>query len=518
MENVIAARNIDDWKQAFEDLMVEIERLMSNRQETEYLQLIRKNQTEVDEDLSARLHEIFSNKALELNLKEWKERLDDPLWQKRLEIFLKQMEIEQLNCDSTVTSLAEPLQERLLAKRFLIGDEEFDTGAAFSVMIGNERRALRQTLFTLSNEFGHENEGMLRSLIHARNRVAREKGYENFYLYAFKLTGSDLMQYHREISSLIANIRHVLNNWVARVKEKFGWEDLYYYDLMYIAFNFFKVDESLFPAAKMEVALEDMFESIGLEPKELGIDVELKSIPYGGYCTAFSKDKIKLIVNKRDGFSAFLTGTHEAGHALYDHFSSDVYPELYRMKSVIGHEGMAELFQAVSVQKEFLKKNFEVGEDVCQQIQEMNNLFDVIIILYNYMLSLIEFRMYENPQQDFQALSNACYHEVFGLKGEGPHPGKETFFVSFPVYIQDYIFACGIRDMIHEHFGIRGMYGQTEIFEKVKEVYMNPSERYTWLEKVETLCDGKFSFEYLEKHLSKGSEKSIDICSTVKRG
>jgi hypothetical protein len=299
------------------------------------------------------------------------------------------------------------------------------------------------------------------------------------------------------------------------VKEKFGWEDLYYYDLMYVAFNFFKVDERLFPAAKMEAALADMFESLGLEPKKMGIDFELKSIPFGGYCTAFSKDKIKLIVNKRDGFSAFLTGTH---HALYDHFSSDEYPELYRMKSVVGHEGMAELFQAVSVQEEFLRKNFAVGEDVCQQIQEMNNLFDVIIILYNYMLSLIEFRMYENPEQDFQALSNECYHEVFGLKGEGPHPAKEMFFVSFPVYIQDYIFACGIRDMIHEHFGIRGMYGQAEIFEKLKEVYMHPSERYTWLEKVETLCGKKFSFEYLEKHLCKRKEPSIDICSTGKGG
>lgn len=82
------------------------------------------------------------------------------------------------------------------------------------------------------------------------------------------------------------------------------------------------------------------------------------------------------------------------------------------------------------------------------------------------------------------------------------NPAMDILFIMYPVYVQDYIYADGVRDMIRHAFGVKGLYGHRDVFEAIRNVFMEPSESKTWQEKVEDLCGEPFTFRYFEQFLA----------------
>ncbi|WLR44145.1 hypothetical protein LC087_08705 [Bacillus carboniphilus] len=221
-----------------------------------------------------------------------------------------------------------------------------------------------------------------------------------------------------------------------------------------------------------------------------------------------SPDDTRLVINKRDSYSAFLTGVHELGHAIDGHLGSYEYPELYRFYSSIAAEGIAELFQTIPTDPTFLKKSFTVSEETLSHIQELEQLTSLNMVKINYYYSLVEYELYKDPDEDFHEIASKCYKQVFGYNGEVFHPASELFYIELPVFFQDYNYALATREMIRHKYKLNSLYNQEDVFNEIEEKYIKPCQLLTWSERVKQLCGEEHTFKYLAKRVNKTIESS----------
>lgn len=508
LDRLIRMKDEQEWKQAYEE---ELHKLSASAKEINRLtyQLYATGvQSEELQGLIEARKQIMADPAFKSMLQDWSNNIDLPLWKKRLSLMLAEIEKQEIESDSEVLTLKNQLEGKLFSHTIDINGTQFDSGQVHSALMDNCDRDIRRKLVEAMNQLGEELSEDFRGLIKARNKKAKELGYNDFYHYKFRAAGLDFHQYKEEGLRLFRNSHAVTNEWIDRIKKRFGYESLHFYDFLYTATNFTKVNMALFTSDKIEPAIDEALDHFGLVLKDSPIDIELLHIPYGGFCIEICPEDIKLTINKRDSHLAFATAFHELGHALYHCFSSAKIPEFKEMQSVIGHEAMAELFMTVPYQKEWLVDYFGLKDEDAEQLIESKHLADLFISKLYFYTSLLEYEIYQNPDCDLQNLSDTLLKDILGLEGPGQHPAAQILLVSYPVYVQDYIYAEGIRDMFRHYFQIEGMYRQENAFTKIQQEFMEPTEQYTWQERVKSICKEDFTFKYFEHYLVHGNLKS----------
>ncbi|WLD93785.1 hypothetical protein [Alkalihalobacillus sp. AL-G] len=502
-ERLNQINNIVDWKKAYTTEIEKLDKLYQEEEKLYYLMYAQGKQNKRLEEILNTKHKLMTNEQLEATLISWKKKFnDDPVWHRRLKVFLSKMKQEAIDSQIELVEIQQQLQGNLLASIINVNGKEYNLGTVHSNIMENPDRELRKQLFKESKIIGEKNEDLFRSLIQKRNKLARELGYINYYYFRCSLKEINIDTYLNEMNTLLEKIADSSSYWNNRIKEKFGLQTIDYYDQYFSTFNFHQMDSNIFKSSRMKEVLGDVVNNLGIDMSQLPIEVENLEIPYGGFCININPNDIKLVVNKRNSFSAFLSGIHELGHAIDGHYSSYKYPELYRFHSSIAAEGVAELFQTTITNEEFLTKHFDYQGDNYSKIEELNHLMNVNMVKINYYYSLVEYELYSKPEQSFQKVANECYKHVFGESGETFHPASEMFYVENPAFFQDYNFALAIRDMIRNKFMIGSLYGNTEVFHEILEKYIEPNQRYSWQERVERLCDEPHTFEYLANTLA----------------
>jgi oligoendopeptidase F len=495
---------IGDWKKAYTEEVEKLDILYQEEEKLYYLMYAQGRQNPRLEEIQSIKHELMTNERLKETFIFWKKTFkDDPVWHRRLSVLLSKMEQESIDSEIELVELQKQLQGNLLTSNINVKGKEYNLGTVHSNIMENPNRQIRKQLLQAAKTIGEKNENLFRKLIQKRNKLARDLGHTNYYHFRCSLKEINIEKYLYEMENLIARSSDSSIYWNKRIKDKFGWEIIHHYDQYFSTFNFCELDEQHFTSSRMKEVLNDVVDSLGIDMNQLPVTIESLEIPYGGFCININPDDIKLVVNKRDSYSVFLSGLHELGHAIDGHYSSYEYPELYRFYSSIAAEGFAELFQTIIVNKEFLIKHFDVQPNTYSQIEELNHLIDLNMVKINYYYSLVEYELYHNPEQSFQKTANECYKHVFGYKGETFHPASEMFYIESPVFFQDYNFALAIRDMIRNKFRIKSAYRNTEVFHEILEKYIKPNQLYSWQKRVEELCGESHTFEYLANTLAK---------------
>ncbi|MFD1739221.1 M3 family metallopeptidase [Bacillus salitolerans] len=495
-------RNRHEWKRAYDEEIVKLDQLYQEEERLYYEMYANGKESKRLDEIVAIKHDLMTNDHIKETLLTWQETFkDDPIWHRRLEVFLSQMKIESLDSKKEVVEIQRSLQKRLMESTFSLNGEEYNLSKVHSSIMESSDRELRQKLLRKSVEIGERNEALLKLLIHARNQVAHELGFENYFDFRCSLKEIDFETYITEMNRLLVLTNEASSSWNDRIKKKFGVEALQYYDIYYTAFNFHHIKSKAFSAERMDDVLIDSIKSLGISLQQIPVSIECLEIPYGGFCTNINPKEIKLVVGKRDSISAFVSGIHELGHAIDGCYGSYQYPELYRFHSSIAAETIAELFQTIASDKEFLQQNFHLQDDDYAQIVETNKLMNLLMVKMNYYHSLVEYNMYKNPDQRFKDMASECYEWVFGFRGETFHPASEMFYVEYPVFFQDYNFALASRDMIRHKYKVQSLYNEKEVFEKLLETFIVPNQLFSWKQRVEKMCGKPHTFEYLAKSL-----------------
>jgi oligoendopeptidase F len=508
-ERLTQISDVNEWKATYQTAITNLDELYQEEERIYHLMYSQEHESQRIEEIQKIKHELMTNKELIHTFSTWKEILsDDPIWCRRIEVFLLRMKQEALDSHPEIVGVQQSLQKKLMDSKFEVDGKEYNLGTVHSNVMDNPDRELRKRLFLESKRIGRENEDLYRTLIHKRNQLARDIGYNNYYHFKCSLKEIDIDRYLDEMSVLLEKLEDSSSYWSNRINEKFGWEKMHFYDQFFTTFNFHKIQGDIFSSERLEEGLNDAVSSLGVQLQSIPVMIECLEIPYGGFAININPDDLKLVVNKRDAYSVFLSGIHEMGHILDGYYGSFEYPELYRFYSSIAAESIAELFQTIVTEEEFLTKNFELKDEVLSQIKEVNMLTDLKMVQINYYYSLVEYELYKNPERCFQEIADECYTVVFGYKGETIHPGSEMFYIENPAFFQDYNFALAIRDMIRGKFKIKSLYKNQEVFHELLGKYIKPNQLYSWQERVRRICDEDFTFSYLAETLSNVAKKN----------
>jgi oligoendopeptidase F len=500
--NVIT--NMQDWKKAYIEEIEKLDHLYQEEERLYYKMYTEGIQSKRIDEITRIKHKLMTNERLYETLLSWRNTFcDEEVWKRRLDVFLFKMKQEALDSDPDIVEIQQRLQTTLIESRFAINGKEYNIGSVSSNIMENPDRELRKQLFLEAKKIGKENEELFRMLIQKRNKLANDQGFNNYYHFRCSLKEIDMSHYIEEMNDLIKLSEKTSDYWNNRIMEKFGWEKTHLYDQYFSTFNFNNLQSDSFTSDRMKEVLGNVVNSLGVAMDQLPLKVESIEIPYGGFCININPNDLLLVVNKRNSYSVFLSGLHELGHALDGHFSSYQYPELYRFYSSIAAEAIAELFQTIITDRDFLKNNFDIQDEVYFQIKEINDLTDIKMIKMNYYYSIVEFELYNNPERSFQEIANECYLRVFGYEGETFHPGSEMFYIENPAFFQDYNYALAIREMIRKKFGVTSLYKKTDLFQELIKKFIEPNQLYSWNQRVERLCGEPHTFEYLAKKLAK---------------
>jgi oligoendopeptidase F len=501
-EQLIYINKLSDWKHAYEEAIKQLDHLYQEEESLYYKMYAQGKQNSKIDDIQRMKHELMTSEELKATLLSWKDVLkDDHVWQRRLEVFLAKMNEEALDSHKEVVELQQKLQASLMKSHFTVNGKEYNLGSVHANIMENPDRHLRQQLLQQSQKVGEKNEELFRRLIQKRNKLAHDMGYSNYYHFKCSQKEINMDTYFKEMNLLLEHTRSSSEVWGNKIKEKFGWEKVHYYDQYFSTFHFNEIQNHSFSSKRMKEVLADVAGSLGIRIEQIPVSIESLEIPYGGFCINIHPTNIKLVTNKRDSYSAFLSGIHELGHAIDGCYSSYQYPELYRFYSSIAAESVAEIFQTIVTDKAFLMKNFNLGEEDYIQIAETNQLTDLNMVKINYYHSLVEYELYKMPDRSFQEIANDCYKRVFGIEGDTFHPASEMFYIENPAFFQDYNFALAIRDMIRNKFNIHTLYGEKEVFNQILKHFIEPNQLYSWQERLEMLCGERHTFLYLKQTL-----------------
>ncbi|WP_261132086.1 hypothetical protein [Bacillus sp. Marseille-Q3570] len=502
-KRLIDIKDVDEWKKAYTQEIEKLDQLYQEEERIYYKLYAQGEQDPRLDDIQRIKHEWMTNEFSKTNLSYWKEILqDDPVWHRRLHVFLTKMTEEEVDSHPELVEIQKRLQSNLMESTFIVNGNEYNLGTVHSTIMENPNRELRRQLLLESKRIGRENEGLFRTLIQKRNELAKGHGHVNYYFFRCNLKELDIEAYITEMDILLEKSADSSSYWDKRIKERFGWETIHQSDQYYSTFNFQQLQTRSFDSNRMKEALSDAANSLGVLLRQLPVSIEGLEIPYGGFCININPKEIKLVFNKRDSYSVFLSGIHEMGHAIDGHYSSFQYPELYRFYSSIAAEGVAELFQTIITDQSFLLKNFDIQDEEYTQIEEADHLLNLNMVKMNHYYSLVEYEMYKKPERSFEEVAAECYRHVFGFEGETFHPASEMFYVENPAFFQDYNFALSIRDMIRSKFKIKSPYGKVDVFQELLEKYIEPNQLYTWQERVERLCGEPHTFSSLQETLN----------------
>lgn len=494
--------DIQQWKNAYNE---EIQKLDEIYQEEErlYYELYKNGiqSTRINEIIELK-HTIMTDEDLSKSLIKWIETLhEDKVWKRRLQVFLSKMKQEAIDSHPEVTNIQQKLQTMLMESEILLNGKEYNLGTVHSTIMENPDRELRRLLLLEAKKIGIQAEELYRTLIQKRNKLAKEQGYENYYYFRCSLKEIDIDHYFIEMNEIQQQLKEVFNYWDDKIKQKFNWEKIHHFDQYYSTFNFTTIENDAFKSERIEEVLGEVIHGIGISLEDLPVTIERLEIPYGGFCINIHPSDLRLVVNNRDSYSVFLSGLHEMGHVLDGYYSSYLYPELYRFYSSIAAEAVAESFQTIITDYDFIKSNFQIEDEVYSQIQEINHLTDIKLLTINYYYSLVEFELYKDPSKPFQKIADECYVKVFGYAADTFHPASEMFYIENPAFFQDYNYAIAIRDMIREKYSITSLYKNIDVFQDIIRTFIKPNQLYSWNERVEMLCGEPHTFKYLSNRL-----------------
>jgi oligoendopeptidase F len=494
---------IDQWKKTYNEEIEKLDHLYQEEERLYYDLYSTGTQSTRIAEISQIKYQIMTNQKLYNTLIAWREIFQDHVvWKRRLDVFLAKINLERLDSHPELVKLQQKLQSKLMGSKFTYNGIEYNIGKAHSTIMENSDRELRKQLLLEMKKIGRGNEALFRELIQKRNELSKEQGYNNYYSLRCSLREVNMDTYRNEMQNLIEQSKSVVAYWNNRIKEKFGWKRIHLYDQYYTAFNFHRIEGEAFKSIRMKEVLGDIVNSLGINMDHVPVDIKTMEIPYGGFCININPTDIRLVVNKRDSYSAFLSGIHELGHAIDGYFSSYQYPELYRFYSSIAAEAVAELFQTIIADGEFLRKNFDINDELLSQIKSKYQLNDITMIKMNYYYSLVELELYDNPDRSFEEIANQCYQQVFGEEGETFHPASEMFYIENPAFFQDYNYALATRDMIREKFSIKSLYNETDVFQELLNKFIIPNQLFSWNQRVESLCGESHSFKNLVNNIS----------------
>jgi oligoendopeptidase F len=453
---------------------------------------------------------------------------------RQLQLLLKGMERNQLP-EAVIADLSKRSSELNLQFNTYspeVDGKKYSANEIRDVLINSEDQELRKKVWYASKEVGKVVEKDLLELVKKRNEPAKLLGYDNHHQMAFALQELDRDEVISMFQDLIAQsdaaYRSMKLELDERLATKFGIEpsdirpwhyvdpffqeappsDTTNLDPFYKGKDLVQITTDTFQS--MGIEIDDLYEKSDLFPRE-------KKNPTA-FCSDIDREgDVRVLCNLTESAYWMETNLHEFGHAAYFKYVNPEFPfGLRTVSHTLTTEAIAMLFGKMGKDprwlKRFLQLDAETVNQLTPELEKYQQLQMLISARWIITFVFFEKELYENPDQDLNALWWKTVNEVQLVtppdSTDNPDWAAKIHFTLAPVYYQNYLLgelmAAQLQRYIEDSIS-------PEFFTKATgdmliNQFFKPAALYNWNEKISTVTGEKLNPGYFVELYCKSTE------------
>ena len=440
---------------------------------------------------------------------------------RQLQLLLSEMEGTQLP-EEVIADLSKRAAElNLLFNTYSpeVNGKKYSANEIREVLVNSDDQELRKKIWFASKEVGKVVEKDLLELVKKRNEAAKIIGYDNHHQMGFALQELDRDEVFAIFNELITQTdevyRSLKKDLDERLATKFGihpedirpWHyvdpffqeappsDLTNLDSFYEDKDIVQLTTNTFRSLGIEI--DDLYATSDLFPREMKNPT--------AFCIDIDREgDIRVLCNLTEDTYWMETNLHEFGHAAYFKYVDASLPFVLRTAShTLTTESIAMLFGKMGKDPRWLKRFLQVDEatvnalapelDKYQQLQMLISARWIITFVF------FEKELYENPNQDLNALWWKIVHEVQLVNPpdsiDNPDWAAKIHFTLAPVYYQNYLLGELMAAQLLRYIesNISPEFFAEETGELLIHEFFKPAALYNWNEKINRITGEKLS-------------------------
>jgi peptidyl-dipeptidase A len=485
-------------------------------------------------DLQLQLRKLFADqKALE-RLKAWRHAaaITDPLLKRQLDVLYNAFLANQLP-EATLAELVKRQTE--IEKAFntfratIDGTQVSDNELEKTLQTSTDSSKLEQT-WKASKEIGGQVAPAIVELVKLRNKAAIDLGFKNFQAMQLALSEQDPDEIEKLFDQLdtmtgtdFAKAKEEVDQFLAsRLKlEKNALRPWHYQDRFFQAApKIYDVDLDGYYAGKDLVKLAATFyNGIGLPIDDILARSDLFEKP-GKYQHAFCTDidragDVRILCSIKPNSYWMDTILHESGHGVYSKFNDRTVPWLLRDSAhAFTTEAIANLFGRFAGNPAWLQDMVGITPaeraTIASAVVNSQRLQQLIFSRWSQVMFRFEKGMYENPEQDLNALWwNLVERYQLLARPAGrnaPDWAAKIHVALYPAYYHNYLMGELLASQLFHHIGkdvlkVDDIYDQSFVGRKEVGEYLiakvfKPGMTLPWNDMIEKATGEKLTPKY----------------------
>ncbi|GAB4333294.1 MAG: M2 family metallopeptidase [Calditrichia bacterium] len=489
------------------------------------------------EELQLELSKIYANKDDFEFLKKVKEsgKITDPLLKRQLLVLYNEYLARQID-ESQLKELIRretELEKKYSTFRAKIDGKYYTDNQIEEILQTSRDNKMLEKAWKASKQIGVAVAEDVLKLVKIRNEIARKLGFQNYHQMKLALSEQD----PQEIEKLFDELDELTRKTFFELKQdidkflakRYGLkpEQLqpWHYQNRFFqeAPKIYPVDLDQFYKDKDVVKLTaEYFASIGLPIDDLieKSDLFEREGKYQhAYCTDIDREgDVRVVCNVKPNYNWMNTMLHEYGHAVYDKFNNRNLPWLLREPAhTFTTEAIAMMFGRMAGNPAWIKDLAKVPAakvdkvaDACRKSQRLEQL---TFSRWAQVMYRFEKAMYENPDQDLNALWWKLVEKYQGLKKPTNHNGQDwaskIHVALYPAYYHNYLmgellasqlyFAIAKEVYNNPNPGFLSFYGNPEVGKFLREKVFKPGKQYHWNEMIRLATGEPLTARYYAK-------------------
>jgi peptidyl-dipeptidase A len=373
----------------------------------------------------------------------------------------------------------------------------------------SDDESLRREAWEASKSVGVEVEETVRELARLRNKLARDGGYDNHYLFSLALQEIRSDELTRIMDDLEAATHAPFRDLKTRLdgdlKARFGTEHVYPWHL---SDPFFQQAPEIpgldadrpFRGKDLEALTQETYDALGLEVR----DVLAKSDLYEragkdqhAFCLHVGRSypyDVRVLANVRDDAYWMDTMLHEFGHAIYDKYVNPALPYLLR---TVAHtnstEAIALMMGGLADDPGWISTFAKVPEaDLdTEKLAERRRAQGLVFTRWALVMYHFEKAFYENPDRAGDDLNALWWDLVERLQlvqrppdRDAPDWAAKIHVAIAPVYYHNYVLGNLTAAQLRRHLEdeiVGGPFYESDLAGRyLQEAFFGPGARDDW--------------------------------------
>ncbi|MGI6358046.1 MAG: M3 family metallopeptidase [Bacillota bacterium] len=441
---------------------------------------------------------IMLDQSLSQLVNRWLGKADCPVLERRLVAWSNNLLAAQVTARPEIMQLTRSLADRIISHRYLVNGNRYDLGTIRGLVRSNPDRSLRRAAWSSYSELSDALAADMLQLFKLRNAAAQEAGFNNYVDMSLHINGMATAEVEAILQELTEATESTYRRILQSGAERLGLDSIEPWDVQYILEQAGEVPNHHFPKDRILPALRQWCDAMGIDLEQLGISHHWIDIPYNGLTMTLSRNDIRILGNPTDGYAYYKTAFHELGHALHSALKQ-VDSMVLRRESGIFTEGLAEVFGYVSHHPEWMRQMGLNDAEIRSALAgSLGPWFFYLRQRTAY--CLFEYAAYQDPGQNMDQLFARTEAAITGGRlDHTPRWAANAWYVSYPVYWQNYVLADVMSSQVHHHLerSYGSLYNSPAAYDFVIQHYIAPGAMVPWMEKIETATGARLNAQAL---------------------